>query len=125
MRLVVETAKALPKSWQELSEREQEDYLYRIETQCRDAVRQCVQIIASEGYVRIPVQIKSTTIKEGVVVQAELVQSSQVIDLVSAETKMAMLVLANSDAFTQDEGKPQAEVDQRSLELGQEYAPAA
>jgi hypothetical protein len=121
MNLAIENAKALPKSWQELNEFEQGDYLHRIEMQCRDAVRQCVQIIASGGCVRIPIQIKSCTIKDSVVVQAELVSASHVIDLVSMGSKMAMLVLANSDEFVTEEGKPTAEKDQRSLELGHEY----
>jgi len=119
MNLVVENAKALPKSWQELSENEQCDYLNRIELQCRSAISECVKIIASQGFIRIPVQIKQTTIKESAVVQCELIHTPQVIDLVSADTKIAMLVLADSTAFTQDENKPAP--DKQQKELGMEY----
>lgn len=121
MKMVVEQCKAMPKSWQEMSESDQDNYLYRIETQCRMAVVQCVQIIASNGLTRIPVEIISTMIKKGVEVKAELVDPHMVIDLVSAETKMAMLVLADSSQFTSEKGKPASEADQRSLELGREY----
>jgi len=121
MKMAIDLAKALPKSWQELSEREQDTWLNSIEAQCRMAVRQVVQIIAAEGCARIPVQIKGTTIKEGVVVQVEMLDAKQVVEMIESGTKMAMLVMANSDNFTNDEGKPTAEKDQRGLELGSEY----
>ncbi len=121
MKMTIELAKALPKSWQELSETQQDVWLNSVESQCRMAVRQVVQIIASEGCARIPVQIAATTIKKGVEVKVELVNHHDVIEMLSADTKVAMLVLANSDNFISDGGKPKAEKDQRSLDLGGEY----
>lgn len=120
MNICVDNAKAMQTSWQQMSEHEQDTWLNSIEQRCRSAIKQVVQIIASEGATRIPVQIKSCTIKDAVVVQVEMLHSVQVIDMVSADSKMALLVLANSDHFTRDEGKPEAEADQRGLDLGNE-----
>lgn len=121
MKVVIDLAKALPKSWAELSETQQDMWLNSVDAQCRMAIRQVVQIIASEGCARIPVQIAACTIKKGVEVKVELVNHHDVISMLEAETKTAMLVLANSDNFTAEAGKPKAEKDQRSLDLGKEY----
>ena len=121
MKMCIDTAKALPKSWQELSENEQDAWLNSIEKQCREAIKQVVQIIVAEGATRIPVTITSTTIKKSVVVNAELIDKAQVVEMLQADTRTAILVLANSDHFMRDEGKPVATEDQRTLDLGGEY----
>lgn len=121
MKICVDMAKALPKSWAQLSENEQDTWLNSIEKQCREAVKSVVQIIASEGNTRIPVTITSTAVKKNVVVNAELVDKNQVVEMLQADTRTAILVLANSDHFLRDEGKPVATGDQRSLNLGNEY----
>jgi len=48
-----------------------------------------------------------------------LIHTPQVIDLVSADSKIAMLVLADSSQFTSDDNKPMPDKQQR--ELGMEY----
>jgi hypothetical protein len=121
MKMTIDLAKALPTSWQELSESQQDMWINSVEAQCRTAIRHVVQIIASEGCARIPVQIRSCTIKDSVVVQVEMLDGHQVIEMVSADSKTAILVLANSDNFISDNGKPKAEKDQRALDLGHEY----
>lgn len=122
MNTVIDELKAAPRVWQEMSEQQQDDVLQRIELRCKDAVRQCVQIIAAEGQIRIPVTIKQTTIKDGVVCQVEFIHSNHVVDMIEAQTKTGMLVLVNSDNFLNEDSKPKAEPDQKAMDLDEEIA---
>lgn len=125
MHVVVDSVKSMPRTWQEMSEQQQDDYLAMIDKQCRAAIEQCVQIIASQGMVRMPVEIVQTTIKDGVKVQVELVRAEQVVEMVEARTKYAMLVMANVNDFVGEEGKPKADKDQQDLLDGGEMGDIA
>lgn len=122
MRVVIDLAKALPKSWQELSEKEQDTWLNSVDAQCRTAIGHCVQIIASEGFVRVPVEIGKGSFKgREVKLEVQLINGRQLPEFLEAEQTVGVLVLADPDRFTSSEGRPKADKDQRSLDLGHEY----
>lgn len=64
--LVIDEMKAAPDVWQKLSERQQDDVIYRARCRCEDAVRQAVHFIYSEGRTVITADLEQLTAKDGI-----------------------------------------------------------
>jgi len=123
MQCVVEQLKVLPKSWHAMSEQEQQETLDRIELQVSDAVRQVVRIVSSQGHINVPAKIESVTYKDGCkVVLKAMGDIANTIHLAEAEGKIIAVIIPEEETLLSDEGKPQAEADQRGLDLGHEYS---
>lgn len=126
MQCVVEQLKVLPKSWQSMSEREQQETLDRIELQVSDAVRQVVRIVSSQGHINVPAKIESVTYKDGCKVVLKAVGDiANTIHLAEAEGKIIAVIIPEEEVLLGEDGKPKAEPDQRGMDLGQEYDGAA
>ena len=122
MQCVVEQLKVLPKSWQSMSEREQQETLDRIELQVSDAVRQAVRIVSSQGHINVPAKIESVTYKDGCKVVLKAVGDiANTIHLAEAEGKIIAVIIPEEEALLGEDGKPKAEPDQRGMNLGDEY----
>lgn len=122
MKCVVEQLKVLPKEWQAMSEQEQQETLDRIELQVSDAVRQVVRIVSSQGHISVPAKIESVTYKDGCKVVLKAVGGiANTIHLAEAEGQIVAVIISATDDLLGDEGKPEADPDQRGLELGHEY----
>ncbi|MDP1931946.1 MAG: hypothetical protein Q8L60_10860 [Gammaproteobacteria bacterium] len=122
MKCVVEQLKVLPKAWQAMSEQEQQETLDRIELQTADAVRQAVRIISSHGQINVPAKIESVTYKDGCKVVLKAVGGiANTIHLAEAEGQIVAVIIPETENLLGDEGKPEADPDQRGLELGHEY----
>ena len=63
MHTVIDMAKALQKPWQQLGEREQQDWLDSIEKQCETAAKRVVEIIASGGRTTVVATLKSVSLR--------------------------------------------------------------
>lgn len=122
MQCVVEQLKVLPKAWQAMSEREQQETLDRIELQIADAVRQVVRIVSSHGQINVPAKIESVTFKDGCKVVLKAVGGIEnTIHLAEAEGHLVSVIIPETEMLLGDEGKPKAEPDQRGMDLGHEY----
>lgn len=118
MHCVVEQCKALPKSWQQLSEAEQRDYLARVEAQCRSAVRQAVHILVAQDRVVIPATVNKVVFKDGVSAEVKLSPGAPGRhDLADAEGEIVHILIIDNTALNSDQGKPKPEKDQRDLPL--------
>ena len=126
MQCVVEQLKVLPKSWQSMSEREQQETLDRIELQVSDAVRQAVRIVSAQGHINVPAKIESVTYKDGCkVVLKAIGDIVNTIHLAEAEGKIIAVIIPEEEVLLGEDGKPKAEPDQRGMDLGDEYDYAA
>ena len=125
MSCVIELAKALPKSWQELSDSDQDSWLSSVDSQIESAITQTVAIIATDGRVCVEGQLKQVVVKDET--KAEIIiprRSPHLLDLADAQGNIVRLVIANDNQFTSDEGKPEADPDQPQLDLETEEAEA-
>lgn len=66
VNLVIDEMKAAPDVWQKLSERQQDDVIYRARCRCEDAIRQAVHFIYSEGRTVITADLEQLTAKDGI-----------------------------------------------------------
>lgn len=122
MKCLVEQIKVCPKSWQQMSEQEQQEALDRMELQVSDAVRQVVNIVLSENKIAVVAKIESVTYKDGCkVVLKALGEIANTIHLAEAEGQIVNIIIPQTDDMLNGDGKPKAEPDQRGLELGEEY----
>lgn len=123
MKCLIEQIKVCPKSWSQMSQTEQQEALDRMELQVSDAVRQVVRIIMSENTVNVPAKIESVTYKDGCkVVLKAIGPIENTIHLAEAEGKIVSVIIPDTDGMLNGDGKPEAEPDQRGLELGEEYS---
>lgn len=121
MKCVIEQVKVLPKPWDALSENEQREYLDRVDLQVADAVRQAIQIISSQGHNMVPAKVDSVTYKDGCkVVLKALGGIEHTIHLAEAEGQIVNVIIPAGELMN-DSGKPEADPDQRGLDLGHEY----
>jgi hypothetical protein len=123
MKVVIEQLKVMPKPWDALSEKEQQEFLNRVELQVADAIRQAVRIITARGQTNVPATVDSVTFKDGVKAVLKLVSLTEgAIDLAKAEGSIVSIIIPNTDDLIGgDDGKPKADPDQRAMELGDEY----
>lgn len=118
MTCVVEQVKVLPKSWQQLSEAEQRDYLYRVEAQMRQATKKALQILMAQDMQMVPAQVESVTFKEGVKVVLKMMSGTEGRHAIAdAEGSVVNVVIGHTDHLTQGGGKPEPEKDQPDLPL--------
>lgn len=118
MHIIVDTAKALPKPWQQLSEQEQDTWLQSIDKRCKAAISQAVTIIACGNHVSVKATLASVTFKDGVKASVTVDKHSQHrIDLADAAGKDVRLVILDIEGITSENNKPKATKDQRSLDL--------
>ena len=121
MKTVVEQLKVMPKPWEALSERQQQEFLDRIELQVADAVRQTVRIISSHGMINVPCIVDSVTYKDGCKVVLKAVGNiANTIHLAESSGQPVSVIIPEGQELS-EEGKPKAEPDQRGMELGAEY----
>ncbi len=122
MACLVEQLKVCPKPWQQMTETEQQEALDRMELQLSDAIRQVVNIVLSENKIAVQAKIESVTYKDGCkAVLKAIGDIANTIHLAEAEGQFVNIIIPQTDAMLNGDGKPQAEPDQRGLDLGQEY----
>lgn len=118
MAVVIDEVKALPDVWQKLSEDEQDQVIDRVKTRTRDAIEDCVRIIATQGFVRLRAAVESVTVKDGIKAVLKVGQyDPHRHELVDATGSNAVIVLADLDAFLGGTDQVKADPDQQSLVL--------
>lgn len=66
MACLIDEMKNAPRVWQQMSEEEQGNLIYRIQERIQDNVRQAVEIIASDNRPTIVATVESVTVKDGI-----------------------------------------------------------
>ena len=77
MNCILEQLRELPKAWDEMGETDQDDFLTRIELQCRATVVTAVKIISTLNRTCIEAKVDSVTFKDGVKVVMKLNSSCE------------------------------------------------
>lgn len=118
MQLVIDELKAAPDVWQKLSEHKQDALIHRVEQRTREAVRQVVEMIASNGRTAIPATLEQVTVKDGIkgVITVSKTDPSRH-DLTDAVGRAVMIVVADPSEFNGGAGAVQADKDQPELPL--------
>jgi hypothetical protein len=118
MQIVVDEVKAAPDVWQKLSEHKQDALIHRVEQRVREAVRQCVELIAANGRVAIPGAIESVQVKDALKAVVIVAKSDpHRHELIDATKKAVMIVIADPTDYHGGAGDVQADKDQPELPL--------
>src|ERR1700733_10470426 len=64
--VILDRLKAMPKPWTVMSEREQRDLIYGVESAAENLIRQAALLIAANGYPIIGGMVESSTIKDDI-----------------------------------------------------------
>jgi hypothetical protein len=100
MALVIDELKAAPRTWHELGEDEQDEIIDRVKRRVGEAIEDCVRMIATAGFTRIPATLDAVQVKDGIKVTLSLSQHhAGRHDLVDAQGSTVCIVLANVDQF--------------------------
>lgn len=116
MSLVIEELKAAPDVWQKLSEHKQDAVIGRVHQRVSDAVRQAVELIASNGRTAIPATLEQVTVKDGIkgVVTVSRTDPNRH-DLADAVGRAVMIVVADPAEFSGGAGDVKPDPDQQPL----------
>ena len=119
MALCVGELKAAPEVWQKMSEEMQDDVIQRAEDQCRAAVDKATLIIAAGGIAgSVVAAVDSVTFKDGVKITLKCPSADQGVHaLADCQGDNVLIVISDSDQFSNTDSAPQAEADQRGLDL--------
>ena len=119
MSLCVNELKAAPDVWQKMSEDTQSDVIQRVEDQCRAAVDKATLIIAAGGIAgSVVATVDSVTFKDGIKVVLKCPSADQGAHaLADCQGDNVLVVISDSDQFSNTSSAPQAEADQRGLDL--------
>ena len=117
MSAVVDELKLLPDCWQKLSEKKQDDALYRIEHRLRANISMAVSIIAADGRAVIDADVEQVVFKDGIKCVLKLGMSNPARhDLADAVGHPVLIVVGDDKQFMGGE-LPRAEPDQSDLPI--------
>lgn len=116
MSLVIEELKAAPDVWQRLSEHKQDAVIGRVHQRILDAVRQAVELIATNGRAAIPATLEQVTVKDSVKAVATVSRTDPSRhDLADAVGRAVMIVVADPSEFAGGAGDVKPDPDQPPL----------
>lgn len=116
MSLVIEELKAAPDVWQKLSEHKQDAVIGRVHQRVLEAVRQAVELIATNGHTATPATLEQVTVKDAVkaVITVSRTDPSRH-DLADAVGRAVMIVVADPTEFAGGAGDVKPDPDQPPL----------
>lgn len=118
MALVLDELKAAPDVWQKLGETEQAEVIERVRQRTRDAIAECVGLIASEGFTRLRAKVEAIAVKADIKATLSLVPNGNALhELVEAQGTHVYLVLADPSTFTGGAEAIRPDPDQGALTL--------
>lgn len=124
LEMMVLELKMLPKPWPKLSQNQQNDVIDRMRSRVLDGIKTAVHMIASDGRAVADATLKKVVFKGGITAEFELSKSYPTRhQLADAEGKLCLIVVADAADYTGDMDGVKGEVDQRAMDLGNEYDP--
>lgn len=122
MQLVIGEMRALPNVWEKLSQDRQDEVIGRVQKRCADAVRQCVQMIATSGRTAIPGALDSVTVKDGIkaVVKLSMTDPNRH-ELIDACGRGVIVIVADAAEFAGGADEIKGEPDQREMDIGRAH----
>lgn len=120
---LVQEFKAMPKSWQQLSESEQNEVLDRARLSVETIVESAVAALASEDWVSVLAVIESVAIKDHVKATIRITRNNSdesMHELFNSRSQPCRIVLASADSYTEGMEEIKGEADQRVMNLNAE-----
>lgn len=119
----VDELKASKDVWQKLSERDQQDALFRLRCRCESAVRKAITILASADRPTIFATLEQVTVKDGIKAVLKLDKHDpQRHELTDATGRQVLIVVQAAEQHLGGEG-PKPDADQKGLPLADGSAP--
>jgi hypothetical protein len=102
MSLFIQEVQALPNVWQKLSEDQQNQVIERARESIETAVSRAVELIASNGFVRVTGQLQDVAIKKDIQAKVAIFKSNSseaMFELYNSFGTVCTLVLASPEQF--------------------------
>lgn len=116
MACLIDEFKAAPRVWQEMPEHQQQDMIYRVQDRVQQAIKDAVEIIASDNRPTIVATVESVTVKDGIKAVVTLPKSdAQRHELFDAAGQAVLLIVAGAKGFYGGTDQVQADPDQPAL----------
>ena len=119
--VVLQEVKAAGKSWQEMSQNEQELVIFRVDQSCKAIVGAAVRAMTAHEFPIVDGTIAQVTVKDGIKAVIDIPRSSaNRFDLFDAVGDSVRVVIADPRDFMAAEGQETSDPDDPELPMGQE-----
>lgn len=116
MAAAMKQLRSLDKPWLRLPEQKQKDVIDEVRDQVAHAIRQAVEIIATDDRTRFVAAVESVTFKDGVKAVMTMANTQASHELADTAGGRVYIVIEDPNRYTQGGANvPQAEPDQRPL----------
>ena len=116
MACLIDELKAAPDVWQKMPEHQQQDVIYRAQERVQTAIREAVEIIASDNRPTIVATVESVTVKDGIKAVITLPKSdAQRHELFDAQGMPVLIIVAGAQGYYGGTDQVQAEPNQPAL----------
>lgn len=120
--VILDRLKAMPKPWTVMSENEQRDLIYGVESAAENLIRQAALLIAANGYPTIAGQVEQSTLKDDIKTVVRVSRSHPDRQaLLDAAGHSCLIVIADVAQFMGERAPAEPDKDQADLPLGGEY----
>jgi hypothetical protein len=115
IKVATKHLKTLAVPWIDLKEAEQKRVLQSVHDECRNAVRDAVDIIASNARLTFPAAVDQVVFKDGVKCVLTLSKSPEAHSLADAEGSYVTIVIEERSKLLQEGDAMEVDKDQKSL----------
>lgn len=125
LELVMQELKAMPDVWQKLSEDRQADVIDRATRSIKEAARDAINLIVSNGFERVSAQVDGVQIKDDIKATLKVYRhnnASSLDELYQAHGQDILIVLASAQDFDARMEEIVADPDQPELDIPGEAA---
>lgn len=126
LQVCLQEMKLMPDVWPKLSESKQNAVIDRLRATVANAITMAVHTIASDGRTTVLADLEGVAIKDEIKATF-LVSRNNAADalqgLYDSHKKACLLVVTTPEVYKQGMDDVKGEADQRSMDLGKEYAP--
>lgn len=118
MAAAMRQLRALDKPWLRLPEDKQKDVIEEVRDAVSVAIRQAVEIIATDDRTRFTAQVESVTFKDGVKAVLTMANTMASHELADVQGGRVFVVIEDPNRYTASSSAvPKAEADQHALEV--------
>jgi ribosome modulation factor len=119
---LVTELKLLPRPFEQLSQKQQDEIIDRLRLRVRNGVGLAVHLIASGNRTVVVGDLEQITIKDGAKAVIKIPSSAENLhDLYDAQGSAVLVVVTDADQHTAGMDAIKGEADQRAMDLGHEY----
>jgi predicted transcriptional regulator len=120
MGILIQEIKALPKTWQQLSEFDQNLVIDRIRARVQTSVESAVKLIAAKGYPAVVARLESVALKDAVKATFKISRENQfegVHQLYDSRGQLCQIIISSADDMTGGMDDIKGDKEQQELKL--------